>query len=157
MSIGPQTRHSSLRARAGGAGRRARRRGVRRTSCELDVEPLGQRRRLASPGGGGTVTLWHGYTDVERTATDAFVAKFNATNPGFTVKSVFAGNNDYALQKLLTALAAGKAPDISYQYGSSMANLATSPKIVDLGPHHGRRPPTSTGTTSTRRNAWRRR
>ncbi len=96
--------------------------------------PAGSAAALPSPGGGGTVTLWHGYTDVERTATDAFVAKFNATNPGFTVKSVFAGNNDYALQKLLTALAAGKAPDIAYQYGSSMANLATSPKIVDLGP-----------------------
>ena len=36
---------------------------------------------LPSPGGGGTVTLWHGYTDVERIATDAFVAKFNATEP----------------------------------------------------------------------------
>jgi len=89
---------------------------------------------LPSPGGGGSIVLWHGYTDVERTATDAFVARFNATHPGFTVKAVFAGSNDYALQKLMTALAAGKAPDISYQYGSSMANLATSPKIVDLGP-----------------------
>ncbi len=89
---------------------------------------------LPSPGGGGTVTLWHGYTDVERIATDAFVAKFNATDPGYTVKSVFAGNNDYALQKLLTALAAGKAPDIAYQYGSSLANLVASPKIVDMSP-----------------------
>ena len=89
---------------------------------------------LPSPGGGGTVTLWHGYTDIERTATDAFVAKFNATDPGFTVKAVFAGNNDYALQKLMTALAAGRAPDIAYQYGSSLANLAASPKIVDMSP-----------------------
>jgi len=89
---------------------------------------------LPSPGGGGTTVLWHGYTDVERTATDAFVAKYNATDPGYTMKAVFAGNNDYALQKLLTALAGGKAPDIAYQYGSSMANLAKSPKVVDLSP-----------------------
>jgi len=89
---------------------------------------------LPSPGGGGTVVMWHGYTDVERTATDAFVAKYNTTDPGFTMKVVFAGNNDYALQKLLTALAGGKAPDIAYQYGSSMANLAKSPRVVDLGP-----------------------
>jgi len=104
------------------------------SSSTSTASPSGSAAALPSPGGGGTVTMWHGYTDVERTATDAFVAKFNATNPGFTVKVVFAGNNDYALQKLLTALAAGKAPDVSYQYGSSMANLATSPKIVDLGP-----------------------
>ena len=84
------------------------------------------------PGGGETVTLWHGYTDVERTATDQAIKDFNATNPGFTMKSVFAGNNDYALTKLQTALAAGKAPDISYQYGSSMALLARLPQLVDL-------------------------
>jgi multiple sugar transport system substrate-binding protein len=104
------------------------------TGTSSSASPSGSAAAYPSPGGGGTVTLWHGYTEVERTATDAFVAKFNASNPGFAMKSVFAGNNDYALQKLLTALAAGKAPDISYQYGSSMANLATSPKIVDLGP-----------------------
>ena len=62
------------------------------------------------------------------------MADYNATDPGYTMKAVFAGNNDYALQKLLTALAGGKAPDIAYQYGSSMANLAKSPKVVDLGP-----------------------
>ena len=45
---------------------------------------------------------------------------------------MFAGNNDYALTKLQTALAAGKAPDIAYQYGSSMAHLAKLPQVVDL-------------------------
>lgn len=89
---------------------------------------------LPSPGGGLKVTLWHGYTDVERTATDQAVKDFNATDPGFTMQAVFAGNNDYALTKLMTALAAGKAPDISYQYGSSMANLVRSNKVVDLSP-----------------------
>jgi multiple sugar transport system substrate-binding protein len=86
----------------------------------------------ASPGGSGTVTLWHGYTDVERTTTDAFAVKYNATDPAWKVKVVFSGNNDYGLQKLMTALAAGKAPDMMYQYGSSLANLARSPKIVTL-------------------------
>jgi multiple sugar transport system substrate-binding protein len=87
----------------------------------------------ASAGGSGTVTLWHGYTDVERTATDAFALKYNATDPAWKVKAVFSGNNDYGLQKLLTALAAGKAPDMMYQYGSSLANLSRSPKIVTIG------------------------
>jgi multiple sugar transport system substrate-binding protein len=88
----------------------------------------------SSPGttGSGTVTLWHGYTDVEHTATDQAVAEYNATNPPWKLKSVFAGNNDYALTKLQTALVAGKAPDIAYQYGSSMALLAKLPQVVDL-------------------------
>jgi multiple sugar transport system substrate-binding protein len=79
-----------------------------------------------------TITFWHGYTDVERAATEKFIAQYDAANPGTKVTSVFAGNNDYALQKLLTALAAGKAPDIAYEYGSSMANLVASPKVVGL-------------------------
>jgi multiple sugar transport system substrate-binding protein len=87
----------------------------------------------ASPGGSGTVILWHGYTDVERTAIVATAAKYNATDPAWKVKATFSGNNDYGLQKLLTALAAGKAPDMMYQYGSSLANLARSPKIVTIG------------------------
>jgi multiple sugar transport system substrate-binding protein len=86
----------------------------------------------ASSGGTGTITLWHGYTDVERAAIDHMVAQYNATNPPYKVQAVFAGNNDYALTKLRTALAAGKAPDISYQYGSSMALLAQLPQVVDL-------------------------
>jgi multiple sugar transport system substrate-binding protein len=79
-----------------------------------------------------TISFWQGYTDIERTAIEQSVADFNATNPGFKVQAVFAGNNDYALTKLRTALAAGKAPDISYQYGSSMALLAKLPQVVDL-------------------------
>ena len=88
----------------------------------------------SSPGatGSGTVTLWHGYTDVERTAIDRTVVEYNATNPAWKASAVFAGNNDYALTKLQTALAAGKAPDIAYQYGSSMALLAKLPQVVDL-------------------------
>ena len=54
-------------------------------------------------------------------------------DPAWKVEPVFSGNSDYALQKLLTAMAGGKAPDIMYQYGSSLANLARSPKIVNMG------------------------
>jgi multiple sugar transport system substrate-binding protein len=89
----------------------------------------------ASPGGSGTLTLWHGYTDIERAGVEHEVAAYDATNPPWKVNAVFSGNNDYVLQKLLTSLAAGKAPDITYQYGSSMANLVRSPKLVDLTPY----------------------
>jgi multiple sugar transport system substrate-binding protein len=86
----------------------------------------------STTGGGETILVWHGYTDVEKATVEQAVAEFNATNPGFTVKAVYAGNNDYAQQKLLTSITAGKFPDISYQYGSSMANLIRLPQIVNL-------------------------
>jgi multiple sugar transport system substrate-binding protein len=87
----------------------------------------------ASPGGSGTVTLWHGDVDVERAALEGMAAQYNAANPPWKVQTVFSGNSDYALQKLLTAMAGGKAPDMMYQYGSSLPNLARSPKIVTIG------------------------
>ena len=87
----------------------------------------------ASPGGSGTVVLWHGDIDVERAALDELSAQYNAQDPAWKIDMVFSGNSDYALQKLLTAMAGGKAPDIMYQYGSSLANLARSPKIVNMG------------------------
>jgi multiple sugar transport system substrate-binding protein len=87
----------------------------------------------ASPGGSGTVVLWHGDVDVERAALEQLAAEYNAKGPAWKVQPVFSGNSDYALQKLMTAMAGGKAPEIMYQYGSSLANLARSPKIVNMG------------------------
>ena len=46
----------------------------------------------------------------------------------------FYGNTDYALQKVLAAIAGGKPPDISYLYGSWAANIATNPKHGDADP-----------------------
>ena len=88
--------------------------------------------RQPQGGGGETIIQWHGNVDQERTATDAAAAKFNASGAGFKVKPVFVGNSDYILQKVLTATAAGKYPDITYLYGSWMANIAKSPKLVTL-------------------------
>ena len=41
-------------------------------------------------------------------------------------------NSDFALQRATVALQGGKQPDISYQYGTNMAQLAGAPKLVDL-------------------------
>jgi multiple sugar transport system substrate-binding protein len=41
-------------------------------------------------------------------------------------------NSDDALQKLTVALQGGKAPDVTYQYGTNLPQLATSSSIVDL-------------------------
>ena len=78
------------------------------------------------------ITLWHGYTDVEATSIKALVKQFNASHPNVTVTAQFYGNSDYALQKVLAAVAGGKPPDIAYLYGSWAANIATNPTTVDL-------------------------
>src|SRR5262249_61123663 len=81
------------------------------------------------------ITIWHGYTQQEATAINALAKEFNATHPKITVTPQYYGNSDYALQKVLAAIAGGKPPDISYLYGSWAANIATNPSVVDLTPY----------------------
>jgi multiple sugar transport system substrate-binding protein len=98
---------------------------------------------LASSCGGGDssgsgskaeVVVWHGYVDAEGKALADAAKKFNASHPNITVKLENYGNADNALQKVLTAIRSGSYPDVSYLYGSWAANIAGSPKTVDLKP-----------------------
>jgi multiple sugar transport system substrate-binding protein len=86
----------------------------------------------ASSGGHVTITVWQGYTGAEATALKSLAAQFNSQHKNITVNVQFYGNNDYALQKVLAAIAGGKPPDISYLYGSWAPNIATNPQVVSL-------------------------
>jgi len=78
------------------------------------------------------VVLWHGYTDYEAKAINNAVVTYNKSHPRVHVTAQFYGNADYALTKVLTAIAGGKYPDIAYLYGSWAANIAKSPKTLNL-------------------------
>jgi len=86
----------------------------------------------SSSGGVVNITIWHGYVDTEGKAMTALVSEFNATHPKIHVTAHFYGNSDYALQKVLAAIAGGDPPDIAYLYGSWAANIAQSPKTLIL-------------------------
>jgi multiple sugar transport system substrate-binding protein len=83
------------------------------------------------PSGPVTLTFWHGYTDVEADSLNALLDEWNADNPDIQIDPLFV-NNDKALQKLTVALQGGEPPDITYQYGSSLPQLAAAPGLVDL-------------------------
>jgi len=78
-----------------------------------------------------TLTFWHGYTDVEADSLTKLLDEWNAQNPNITIKPLFV-NNDKALQKLTVALQGGEPPDITYQYGSSLPQIAPAPGLMDL-------------------------
>ena len=78
------------------------------------------------------IVMWEGYTETEAVAIKNLVGEFNATHPNITVSVQSYGNSDYALQKVLAAIAGGKPPDISYLYGSWAPNIATNPGVVSL-------------------------
>jgi multiple sugar transport system substrate-binding protein len=82
--------------------------------------------------GGTTITVWHGYTDVEAKAITAQVKQWNADHPDEKVKLVYNSGNDNALQKTVAGFTAGNYPDVAYEFGSSAAQLAHQPKLIDL-------------------------
>lgn len=79
-----------------------------------------------------SITVSHGYTDAEAAEIKAQVSQWNRLNPTSQVKLVFNGGNDGALQKTVAGFTAGNYPDIAYEFGSSAAQLARQPKLVDL-------------------------
>ncbi|WP_424644678.1 extracellular solute-binding protein [Embleya sp. AB8] len=79
-----------------------------------------------------TIEMWHGQTDVGRTALEALVEKFHRAQPGIRVDLGGGVLADAMLQKITAALAAGSYPDIAYVFGSDLAGVARSPKVVDL-------------------------
>jgi multiple sugar transport system substrate-binding protein len=83
------------------------------------------------PAGPVTLTFWHGYTDAEADSLNTLIDAWNAENPDVQIDTLFV-NNDKALQKLTVALQGGEPPDITYQYGSSLPQLAAAPGLVDL-------------------------
>ena len=85
----------------------------------------------SSGSGGTTITIWEGYTQVEAKAFGNLVSTFNKTHHGIHVNALET-NNDYALQKVLTAVRGGTPPDIAYLYGSWAPNVAKIPTVVDL-------------------------
>jgi multiple sugar transport system substrate-binding protein len=86
------------------------------------------------------ITMWHGYGELaapgeepntELDSLKAQVDAFQVANPTIKVDMTYV-NSDDALEKLTVALQGDRAPDVTYQYGTNLPQLATSPKIVDL-------------------------
>ena len=97
----------------------------------------------SSSGEPVSITLWHGYGKVESPngqvnhealSLQDQIDAFNAAHPDIHVEDVFCCSNDNALEKLTVALQGGLQPDITYQYGTSMAQIATAPGVMDLAP-----------------------
>lgn len=101
----------------------------------------GSTSNTGSTGGSGEqidLVMWMGYTppppenqSFEYLSIERMVNEFEAENPNISIELQYV-NSDFALQKATVAIQGNKQPDISYQYGTNMPQLATSPKLVDL-------------------------
>jgi multiple sugar transport system substrate-binding protein len=80
----------------------------------------------------GTAILAHGYTDAEAQALTTLANQWNTQHPDAKISLQFNGGNDGALDKTTAGFAAGNYPDVAYEFGSSAAQLARNPKLIDL-------------------------
>jgi multiple sugar transport system substrate-binding protein len=84
-------------------------------------------------GGPVEITMWHGQDDIAGKVLGQLAADFNKTHTDIKVKATTGGVvADQMRQKVTTALASGEYPDIAYIFGSDLANLARSDKVLDL-------------------------
>jgi multiple sugar transport system substrate-binding protein len=105
--------------------------GLLASACTGGGEDEGTPAFDQTASGPVTLTFWHGYQDAEADSLKALLDEWNADNPDIQVEPLFV-NNDKALQKLTVALQGEEPPDITYQYGSSLPQLAAAPGLVDL-------------------------
>jgi multiple sugar transport system substrate-binding protein len=89
-------------------------------------------------GGPVHLVMWIGYTppppeneSFEYLSIKRMVDEFEKQNPDITIELQYV-NSDNALQKATVAIQGNQQPDISYQYGTNMPQLAQSPALVDL-------------------------
>jgi len=90
------------------------------------------------PNGQVNLVMWMGFTppppvsqSAEYISLKALVAKFTQEHPKIHIRMEYV-NNDYALQKVTVALQGGEQPDISYQYGTNMPQVAQASQVVNL-------------------------
>jgi multiple sugar transport system substrate-binding protein len=90
------------------------------------------------PNGQVNLVLWMGYTPpppasqgYEYESLKGLIAKFTQLHPKIHIRMEYV-DNDYALQKVTVALQGGEQPDISYQYGTNMPQVAQASQVVNL-------------------------
>lgn len=82
---------------------------------------------------GITLEFWHAQTGENGVAMDKVVALFNETNEyGITVNATCQGGYNDCHNKVLSALSAGTAPNISQAYNNNMMSYMPSGKLMDL-------------------------
>jgi multiple sugar transport system substrate-binding protein len=94
----------------------------------------------SAPAANGVVNLvlWMGYTPpppasqgAEFESLKGLVADFTKLHPKIHIRMEYV-DNDFALQKVTVALQGNEQPDISYQYGTNMPQIAQAPEVVNL-------------------------
>ncbi|TXI60918.1 ABC transporter substrate-binding protein [Mycolicibacterium mageritense] len=84
-----------------------------------------------SSSGPTEIAVWHGYQDTEGEVFKNLIDQYNKEHPDVKVTELYS-SNDLVLQKVLTAVRGGSAPDVAYMFGSWSPNIAKIRQVVDM-------------------------
>ncbi|OKH84457.1 sugar transporter [Mycobacterium sp. SWH-M3] len=84
-----------------------------------------------SSSGPTEIAVWHGYQDTEGEVFKNLIDQYNKEHPDVKVTELYS-SNDLVLQKVLTAVRGGSAPDLAYMFGSWSPNIAKIRQVVDM-------------------------
>jgi multiple sugar transport system substrate-binding protein len=101
-------------------------------ACGGGGDDSGSSTAAKKPSGPVTITLWHGQNQIAGKVIKGLVDDFNASHTDVKVNGQIGADADSLQAKMTAALAGGKYPDVVYIFGPNVANLARSPKALDL-------------------------
>lgn len=78
------------------------------------------------------ITFWHGMMASSAPALSQLIERFEKEHPSIKINAQTIPNGDAGIQKLMTALQSGTAPDISWNYADYMEYLVTSDAIYPI-------------------------
>lgn len=94
---------------------------------------------LAGCSGGGdrdfdgvTVTFWHSFVATTQPALRELIARFHEEHPHIRIREQYVPTGDGLVQKLISSLHTGTAPDISWVHGDFLGRLAGAGAIYPM-------------------------
>lgn len=79
-----------------------------------------------------TVTFWHSFVSSTVPALDQLIARFESEHPHIKIKAQYVPTGDALIQKLITAVRSGTAPDISWIHSDYLEDLVESDAIYKM-------------------------
>ena len=83
----------------------------------------------ADSGDRVTITFWHSFVSSTIPALEALIERFEAEHPGIRIDAQYIPTGDALVQKLVTAVQSGNAPDVSWVCSHYMEELVAADAI----------------------------